>query len=342
MADLVLGLAKTTVEGTVTMARSAMEEEAKLQKSVQRDLLVISDEFEMMHSFLNDVKDRVTDNVTNTLVRQMLPWCMPAASPAKDLDAAVANIEQLKARVEAMGQRNLRYNRVGDSSHKPVEQMHKQAVATAMAPNLFVTATDAAKQSGRVDLVMLINRKNTNESRQGKIGAEGGQARHMLVFGIGSDMEVMSIKKAYDDTETCKSFKYRAWVKLVHPFHPIEFIRSLLSQFYKNICPKQDNTDDALKVLVVSDNALIMDFMSKIRDKYLVVLEDVSTMVDWEAVRGYLPDKKNGSCIVVHTRQFGMACSCIGHGYRVLELEKLSAGHSIRVLFKEVCCTLES
>nr|CAB3490282.1 unnamed protein product [Digitaria exilis] len=172
MADLVLGLAKTTVEGTVTMARSAMEEEAKLQKSVQRDLLVISDEFEMMHSFLNDVKDRVTDNVTNTLVRQVRNtaldvedciesvvhldnkphWWRRRCSRAKDLDAAVANIEQLKARVEAMGQRNLRYNRVGDSSHKPVEQMHKQAVATAMAPNLFVTATDAAKQSGRVDL----------------------------------------------------------------------------------------------------------------------------------------------------------------------------------------------
>lgn len=61
-----LGLAKTTVEGTVTMARSAMEEEVKLQKTVQRDLLVISDEFEMMHSFLKDAKDRVTDNVTTT------------------------------------------------------------------------------------------------------------------------------------------------------------------------------------------------------------------------------------------------------------------------------------
>ncbi|KAF8673288.1 hypothetical protein HU200_048844 [Digitaria exilis] len=44
-------------------------------------------------------------------------------APAKDLDAAVANIQQLKARVEAMG---------------PVEQnqqMHQQAVANAMAPH---------------------------------------------------------------------------------------------------------------------------------------------------------------------------------------------------------------
>jgi hypothetical protein len=193
MADLVLGLAKTTVEGTVTMARSAMEEEDKLQKRVQRDLLVISDEFEMMHSFLNDAKDRVTDNVTRTLVRQVrntaldvedcietivhldnkphwwrrmiLPWCMPAASPAKDLDAAVANIEQLKARVEAMGHRNLRYNRIGDSGHKPVEQTHQQAVANAMVPDIFIAAADAAKKhNGQVDLVTLINKKGIDES----------------------------------------------------------------------------------------------------------------------------------------------------------------------------------
>lgn len=174
MADLVLGLAKTTVEGTVTMARSAMEEEVKLQKTVQRDLLVISDEFEMMHSFLKDAKDRVTDNVTRTLVRQvrntaldvedcieiivhldkkphwwrrmMLPWCMPAAAPWEDLDAAVANLEQLKARVEAMGHRNLRYNRIGDPGCKPVEQMHQQAVANAMVPSISITAADAAKK----------------------------------------------------------------------------------------------------------------------------------------------------------------------------------------------------
>ncbi|KAF8673304.1 hypothetical protein HU200_048860 [Digitaria exilis] len=66
-----LGLAKTTVEGTITMVRSAMEDEAKLKKSVQCDLLVISDEFEMMNSFLNDAKDHVTDNVTRTQVKHV-------------------------------------------------------------------------------------------------------------------------------------------------------------------------------------------------------------------------------------------------------------------------------
>ena len=44
----------------------------------------------------------------------MLLSCVPAAAPAAHLDAAVADVELLKARVEAMGQRNLRYSRIGD------------------------------------------------------------------------------------------------------------------------------------------------------------------------------------------------------------------------------------
>lgn len=161
MADLVLGLAKSAVEGTLTMAKSAVEEEAKLKKGVQRDLMLISDEFEMMHSVLNVAKDHVTDDVTRTLVRQvrnmalyvedciesgvhledksnwwrrMLPSsCVPVAAPGVDLDATVADMELLKARVEAMGHRNLRYSRVGDSSSKPGKQTRQQAVTTATA-----------------------------------------------------------------------------------------------------------------------------------------------------------------------------------------------------------------
>ncbi|KAL6885541.1 hypothetical protein ACP4OV_010320 [Aristida adscensionis] len=459
MADLVLGLAKTAVEGTVTVARSAMEEEEKLQKTVQRDLLVISDEFEMMHSFLKDAKGRVThSDVMRTLVRQvrntaldvedcieiivhldkkprwwrrmMLPWCMPAAAPWEDVDAAVANLEKLKARVEAMGHRNLRYNRTGDPAGLKsisLEQVDQQAVANAMVPsNLLPPAADAAKkQSSEMDLVTLINkkaekvdddngkqegkkdgddgkqeekkdgddgkqeeRKDDEEKQEGKEVIKGTECKddrvveakqegfsvgqlllllpqrcreassrlmrnkqpqprnpnsyvHQLqvisVLGIGSDLEIMSMKKAYEDSETCKNFMCRAWVKLVHPFNPIEFIRSLLVQFYRNSCPKQEKTADfPSEVLVATDKELIVDyFMRQVSQRYLVVLEDVSTMVDWEVVRGYLPDKSNGSCVLVHTRQRGIACSCVGPRYRELELEKLSADRSVYVLLKE-------
>ncbi|TVU20412.1 hypothetical protein EJB05_36619, partial [Eragrostis curvula] len=147
----------------------------------------------------------------------------------------------------------------------------------------------------------------------------------------------MSIKKAYDDdSETLKSFKIRAWVKVVHPFNPIEFIRSLLSQFYRNLLSTEpEKAVDFLEELVTTDNKRIVNFMCQIKLKYLVVLEDVSTMVDWEAVRGYLPDNKDGSCIIVLTRRFEIACSCVGHGYKVSKLEKSSTDHSVYVLYNK-------
>ncbi|KAG2557109.1 hypothetical protein PVAP13_8NG213200 [Panicum virgatum] len=452
MADLVLGLAKTTVEGTVTMARLAMEEEDKLKKSVQRDLLVISDEFEMMHAFLEDAKGRVTDNVTRTLVRQvrntaldvedcietivhldnkphwwrrmMPPWCMPAAPPGKDLDAVVASVEQLKARVDAMALRRLRYNGVDDCCHKPAEHQHA-AIATS-------AATAAAKQSGQVDLITLINGKGGAERGQARQGndnddekdenignnnddkkedededkdededqeikvvvgnktEEGGiepkgkqeikgpvslfqrlrlngcraaingpislfhrllaavlqpqevqpntqqsELKVISVLGTGSDLDMMFIKKAYDYSATCDNFKCRAWVKLVHPLNPIEFIRSLLAQFQKNACQEQGNTGKVLEAIVVPEDVLIEMFMTQISQKYLVVLEDMSTMVDWEAVKGYLPDNKDGSCIVVHTRHHGIALSCVGHQYPISEVEMTLADHSVRVVFKK-------
>ncbi|CAL4986711.1 unnamed protein product [Urochloa decumbens] len=403
MADLVLGLAKSAVEGTLTMAKSAVEEEKKLKKAVQRNLMLISDEFEMMHSFLNASQEHITDNVARTVVRQvrnmaldmedciesvvhldgksnwwrrMLPSCMPSAAPGADLDAAVTDIEVLKARLEAMGQRNLCYNRIADTGSKPTGLTYQQAATNVTTSDILVMVKEVMekkKHSKRVDLAMLINKKDTHP--RGKKGEEDAddnddedvekeycddevkeedkemwrlhsspprsigflQLKVISVLGTRTDLGMMSIKKAYDDPETCKNFRCRAWVKLMHPFNPREFIRSFLTQFYTNYCPQEEvDALEPTKVMVATDGLLIEEFKKQMSNhKYLVVLEDVSTMVDWEAIRVYLPNNNNGSCIVVHTQQIGIASLCVGHPHQVSELEKFSADHSVYAFFKQ-------
>lgn len=137
--------------------------------------------------------------------------------------------------------------------------------------------------------------EDTNEDAENKNvepKVSDAQLQVISVLGTGSDLEMTSIDKAYHDPETCKRFERKAWVKLAHPFNPAQFIRSALVQFHKNLCVNQQSTVDFEKVLVATDNELIAEFMRQIRLKYLVVLEDVSTMVDWENVRSYLPDSK--------------------------------------------------
>jgi hypothetical protein len=87
------------------------------------------------------------------------------------LDDAIARIELLKARVEAMGQRNMRYGRrVGGSSetrttadhHKNQRQQHEhhqqQQEEIGAAGNKKGSYPSAG--DGDVDLVQLINKKD--------------------------------------------------------------------------------------------------------------------------------------------------------------------------------------
>ncbi|EEE58307.1 hypothetical protein OsJ_09370 [Oryza sativa Japonica Group] len=72
MADIVLGLTKSVVEGTVIKVQSAILEENQLKERVQHDLVFITDEFQMMQSFLNVVgRGQANNNVVRTWVTQV-------------------------------------------------------------------------------------------------------------------------------------------------------------------------------------------------------------------------------------------------------------------------------
>ncbi|WVZ50506.1 hypothetical protein U9M48_001752 [Paspalum notatum var. saurae] len=366
MADLVLGLAKTAVERTVMVAMSAIEEERRLHKNVQRDLILISDEFEMMKSFLSMAKDRVTDDVTRTIVRQVrslalevedsidivfhldnkprwylriLPSCCIGRAAAA-LDDAVAGLELLKARVEAMGQRNKRYSQIsGCGFSNPAYQMMQQQAGPKTMTNTSSSNTDGG--------VWVWDGCSDSESRKVRsliefIRNEDGAPQLRVLSLLGTIGTMSVIKKAYDDPSIFRIFRCRAWVKLMHPFNPSEFIRSSMVQFCKNHYPQDESSSTTMhcfepeKVMAATDGVLtIKEFMKQMNNvEYLVVLEDVTSMADWEAVRACLPDNK-GSCIVVNTQLFEVASLCVGTPHQAVQLEKFSADHSVYVFFNK-------
>ena len=154
-------------------------------------------------------------------------------------------------------------------------------------------------------------------------------------------MESIMKRICEDDPEICKSFRCRAWVKLMHPFHPHEFIRSLLAQLYTNYCPRHGSAVDFLKLngTMMDTEGVLIEFVKHLMSphRYLVFLEDLSSADDWKAVSEYLPDQNNGSCIVVHTQDPEVASLCVGQPHRELELDQSSAEHTFRVFFNEVC-----
>ncbi|CAN6381763.1 unnamed protein product [Urochloa humidicola] len=351
MADLAIGISRTAVQLLADKVKSAIKEDAEKWQIVERDLVFITGEFEMMQSFLDTAdEEHVKNRVVRTWVRQvrdlsydvedciefflhldtekrtwwfsLLPSC-GKASAALPVDEAVTQIMQLKARVVDVSQRNIRYNLISDSGSNQGAQVQRKAATSTD------TLIDAAKMQGghQSDLIKVVTRDDSD-------------LQVISVCATGGDLGMICIKNVYNDSIVCEKFRCRAWVKLTHPFNPREFIQNLVVQFYTNSFQEQGGGIiglDVLQMMEITQGDVVNEFMEQVNNqRYLIILEDISTMVQWHAIMSYLPDRKNGSRIIVSTQQLEITRLCTGLPYRMLELSQLSADHSVRVFFKEV------
>lgn len=358
MAEFALGLTKTAVEGTLVRVKSAIDEEAEFKKKVRNDLVFITGEFEMMRSFLYaaNTAERAKNPVVRTWVRQLrdlafdvedcvefvvhldtkksdwwwrvVPSCI---APPLPVDVAVAEIQQLKARVEDISKRNARYNLLGDdNSMPPPNQLIPTAAVESSSPFDVLSQVwqAAGKLRGTGDLKKLITSEGEDlqviSLWQGSCstGAAAAHHHHLEATYI--------IKKAYDDPEICQEFKSRAWIKLMHPFDPDKFLNNLLALFY----PPSFSDDQSEELLGGAELRKKMRAAVTER-KYLVVLEGVSTVVDWEAIRMYLPDRNNGSRIVVSTEHLRISLLCTREPYQVSQLTRFSDGQFLCAFSKK-------
>ncbi|VAH54979.1 unnamed protein product [Triticum turgidum subsp. durum] len=350
MADFALGLAKTAVEGTLSRVQTAIDEENTLQAAARQDLAFITGEFQMMQSFLEVAsKDRVRNKVVKILVRQlrdlafdvedcvefvihldnestwkwvwrMVPSCI-APPRTRDLDDAVGELKQLKVRVEEVSQRNTRYNLISDSGSNPVP--HSPAVQLATT------------SPSRMDILMELWEANGKHrgfcTLQKLISTEGNALQVISLMGsAGSDTEgTQIINKAYCDPKICHLFKTRAWVRLTHPFNPDKFLKNLRTRLQAS---SQSRQAVNFKGKILED-----DPMKQLAEqRYLVILEGISSVVEWEIIRLYLPDNNNGSRIVVSTKQIGDAIFLAGRPYRVSVLRELTDGHYLCAFYNKI------
>ncbi|KAM0887039.1 hypothetical protein ACQ4PT_029325 [Festuca glaucescens] len=384
MAEFALGLTKTAVEGTLVRVKSAIDAEAEIKEKVQNDLVFITEEFEMMRSFLYaaNTAERAKNPVVRTWVRQLrklafdvedcvefvvhletkksdwwwrvVPSCI---APPLPVDVAVARIQQLKARVEDISKRNARYNLLGDDNSMPQNQL---VPATAVSSSPFGVLSEVWQAAGKLRTTGDLTKLITSEGKdlqvislwQGSCSTGASHYHHLEATYI--------IKKAYDDSEICQRFKSRAWIKLMHPFDLDEFLKALLALFYPPTFSNHQSQEQSeelggaelashnkkagaefrkkMRAAVTEEDdsfkAELMHQVSKER-RYLLVLEGVSTVVDWEAIRMYLPDSNNGSRIVVSTEHLRIALLCTREPYQVSQLTRFSDGQFLYAFSKK-------
>ncbi|CAN6381030.1 unnamed protein product [Urochloa humidicola] len=321
MADLVLVVAKSLVEGMLSKAQSAIEEESKLRHSTQRDLVFIAGEFHMMQSFLSiTTEEHVRNNVVRSWVTQvrdlaydvedsiefvihldtkfdwwhrLIPSWMRSTLP---LDEAVGIIKDLKMRVQDVNQRKERYRLISDSGGpNPVMELTQPATVGSPFDMLAEARSTARKQQDMDALTKLVTRRDSDR-----------QVISVCVSGndLGAASKSM-IRKAYDNRKIWGKFSYRAWVNvnLGNPFNLHEFLRSLIYQFHGDgsVLPMEKSLDDQFAKVKEQLN----------NKTYLLVLEDLTTNVDWKTILEYLSDRRNRSCIVALTQEFQVASYCM-------------------------------
>ncbi|XP_047056007.1 disease resistance protein Pik-2-like [Lolium rigidum] len=368
MADFALGLTKMAMEGTVSRVKLAIEEEKKLRVKVQNDLVFITGEFEMMQSFLKVANVKGAHNeVVRTWVRQIrdlafdvedcvefvvhldkktsLGWLwrfglmvVSCDAPPLPLDKAVNDIKDIKARVEDVCQRNVRYNLIVDSGSNSTKPMSlaEQPDRANTCPSAFHILREVWEDMGKC-------RSNSMADLEKLIKSQDSDLQVISVWGSAgtADLGVASIlMKAYNDPEICERFNTRAWVKLMTPFQPDEFIKSMLIQ----VCVRSSEDNVGAEFLARMKSAVDMEdahlkaklmrqLMSGLR--YLVILEEVSTVVEWDVIKSYLPDSNNGSRLIVSTNQLQIALLCTGKPYQVSELTRFSDDQSLCAFSKK-------
>ncbi|XP_022684552.1 uncharacterized protein LOC101767151 isoform X2 [Setaria italica] len=336
MEATALSVGKSVLNGALGYAKSAIAEEVALQLGIQRDHAFVSDELEMMQSFLMEAHEERDDNkVVKTWVKQVRDTAYDVEDSLQDFAVRLERpswwrfprtllerhrvakkMKELRAKVEDVSQRNVRYRLIKGSGSKATAATEQSSIIAAAIFGVDDARRAAKEESQRVDLVQLINK-------------EGDDLRVIAVWGTGGDIGQTSIiRAAYKNPDTQSKFPSRAWVRVTHPFSSKGFVQSLVNQFLA-----VEGFKDILDTEKTAHN-LVQEFDGYVKEKrFLIVLTDLCTIEEWDQIEKCLPNNNKGSRIIVSTTQVEVASLCAGQDSQASELKQLSADHTLYAFY---------
>ncbi|XP_047043829.1 disease resistance protein Pik-2-like [Lolium rigidum] len=358
MEATAVSLGKAVLDGALGYAKSKAAEEIALQLDVERDVDFITDELQMMQSFLEMAdEDNGQNKVFMTWVKQIrdlaykvedslmdfglhsekkpLWGCIPCN--LSDRRQIAKEVKELRAKVEDVSNRNLRYRLIkdrkdnSDSKATAAEKQANIASAAMLGINEATLATQEQEKT-EVNLHQLIT-------------SEEEDLRVIALWGTSGDHgKTSAIQELYDDPKVLKKFGLCAWVRLMYPFNPQEFLRSLVRQFYEKShdeVGKQESITNVgansfAKMEKMDQSDLISVFSAQLHsNSYLIVINDLSTIEEWHCIKKYFPNNKKQSRIIVSTQNVEIASLCTEKPYQVSELRQLSCDQTIYLFHKK-------
>ncbi|CAD6268259.1 unnamed protein product [Miscanthus lutarioriparius] len=346
MEATAMSLGKAVLGGALSYAKSQAAEEVALQLGVEDDVIFITDELQMMQSFLMTAdEERSQSKVLTTWVTQVRDlaynvedslmdfglhagkkpiWgCIPRN--LCDRRRIAKEVKKLRAKVEDVSNRNLRYRLIKDgSSSKPAGAVAEQSGASDGAAMFGINQAMIAAvehQQSKADLLQLVTSKEVD-------------LRVMAVWGTTGDPgKTAAIHEVYNDPSVTSRYGVRAWVRLIHPFKPRVFLHSMVRQFFENVHDKPQGGEEVvmnvgasvlLKMEKMNQSDLVYTFTTQLSsNSYLIVINGLRTIEEWQCIRRYFPDNKKQSRIIVSTQQVEVASLCTEQPYQMSEFKQL-------------------
>jgi hypothetical protein len=356
MEATALSLGKSVLDGALGYAKSAVAEEVALQLGVQRDHAFIREELEMMQAFLRAAHEERDDHkVLMTWVKQVRDvaydaedclqdcyihlkkpswWRLP--STLRERHRIAKKMKELRARVEDVSQRNLRYQLVKNAAGSKSEEatgLSSFAGATTMSG---IEEAQRQQNKCKADLIRLINNKD-----------EG-----LRVIGVWGTSDVLGdksiIKRAYDSLKRDSKFQCHAWINMVRPPNTTEILQDIVMQFVVDSLEGDtkeptsiSEAQDLRKLWMAKEDGLVDEFRKFLNEKsYLIVINDISTMDEWDQIRTCFPTNKNGSRsrLLVCTEHVKVASLCVEPSTLLPEHKKFFPDKTLYAFYDKVIC----
>ncbi|XP_047043835.1 disease resistance protein RPM1-like [Lolium rigidum] len=355
MEVMALSMAKAVFNGVLTYAKNGVLSYAEANKAeeirIQSDVDFITEELQMMQLFLVTAdEDNCQNNVmSTTCLKQIRNLAYKAEDKLMDFGLhsekkpfwgfiprslsdphrIATELNELRAKMEDVSRKNPRYGLF--KSNNVSSASRSTAASTEMfGINEAILATLEQKKSYVLQQLITMVEEDL---------------RVIAMWGTSGDHGKMSaIQEVYDDPEVLKKFGFRAWVRLMNPFNPQEFLRSLVRQFYENsheeVGKQESETSVGANIFAkmekMDQSDLICVFNTKLcSNSYLIVINDLSTIEDWHCVKKYFPNNKKQSRIIVSTQNGEIASLCTDNPCQVTELKQLSCDQTLYLFHKK-------
>jgi hypothetical protein len=332
MEAAAVGVGKVVLSFLLSGAKASVEADDASKQVIGRDLLFLKEELAAMQLFLMAADEErnkhkvpptevtrirtvacdVDDCIQDAIVHLKKPSVWQLRNTMRERQRIAEEMKRLRAQIKEIGERNLRYHIPPDPDSKSDTIATPSGTSRAMG--------GAAKDKPEVyRMIQLIN-------------SEDNDLKVIAVWGTSGNLEQTSIvRAAYENPAVKEKFTCRAWVRLTQPFNPIQFVQSLVRQF--------DAAEglDALLEAEKTSQQLAQEFKKHVSDNgYLIVLNDLNTIEEWDRIKTCFPNNKKGSRIIVSTKQAEVATLCVGYESAKLKLKELGADQILYAFCDEV------